>query len=169
MSLQATIKAFIQANHLRTADNSSGKAKLELSRTFELTDGVDAGEADLIFQDTRTLSASASESLDLAGGSLVDSFGQAVTFAKIVAVIVVASPANNIANEVQVTRPASNGVPLFIAAGDGISLAPGAFVAWGDGVTGKTVTAGTGDLLTVTNSAGTNSVTYSIIIVGKSA
>jgi hypothetical protein len=35
--------------------------------------------------------------------------------------------------------------------------------------TSVAVTAGTGDLLTVTNSAGSTSVTYDIIIIGASA
>ena len=66
---------------------------------------------------------------------------------------------------VQVTRPASNGVPLFLAASDGLQLNPGGVFLFFDPV-GVTVTAATGDILTVTNSAGTNVVTYDIVIVG---
>jgi hypothetical protein len=91
-----------------------------------------------------------------------------MTFARIKAVIISAASANT--NDVQVTRPASNGTPLFIAAGDGLSVRPGGLFAWACAdATSIAVTAGTGDLLTVTNSAGTTSVTYTVIIIGASA
>lgn len=134
--------------------------------SFTLTDGTTSGKADRIFTDTRTLAASATENLDLAG-SLTDAFGTSITFATIKAVIVSAASGNT--NSVQVTRPASNGVALFMAAGDGISLGPGAGFGWAVSATGVTVTAGTGDLLTFTNSAGSTSVTYSVVIIGTSA
>jgi hypothetical protein len=134
--------------------------------SFTLTDGTTAGKADRIFTDTRTLAASATENIDLAG-SLTDAFGTATSFATIKAVIVSAASGNT--NSVQVTRPASNGVPLFMAAGDGISLAPGYGFGWAGSGTGVTVTAGTGDLLTFTNSAGSTSVTYTLIVIGTSA
>jgi hypothetical protein len=112
------------------------------------------------------LSASATEDLDLSG-SLTNAFGT-VTFARIKAVLVVASTDNT--NNVNVTRPASNGVPLFLAAGDGLSVRPGGIFMWAcSDATGVAVTAGTGDLLTLTNSAGSTSVTYSIIVIGASA
>jgi hypothetical protein len=137
--------------------------------SFTLTDGTTAGKADRIFTDTRTLAASATENIDLAG-SLTDAFGTATSFATIKAVIVSAASGNT--NSVQVTRPASNGVPLFMAAGDGIALRPGGVFAWVAGsadATGVAVTAGTGDLLTITNSAGSTGVDYSVMIVGASA
>jgi hypothetical protein len=103
--------------------------------------------------------------LDLAG-VLTDSFGQTLTFARIKYVVIFAVAANT--NSVQITRPASNGAPLFMAAGDGISLAPGEVFVWvSPGATGKAVTAGTGDLITITNSAGSTSVTYEVIIGGS--
>ena len=116
-----------------------------------------------------TLSASATENLDLAG-SLTGALGTTLTFARIKAVFISAAAANT--NDVQVTRPASNGTAIFMAAGDGIALRPGAAFAWVSGsadATGVAVTAGTGDLITVTNSAGTTSVTYTVVVLGCSA
>ena len=93
-----------------------------------------------------------------------------LTFARIKAIHISAAAGNT--NNVQVTRPASNGVPWLMAAGDGIALRPGAAMTWSSGsadATGVAVTAGTGDLITITNSAGTTGVTYNVVIVGCSA
>lgn len=132
-----------------------------------LTSGTSTDQADRIFHDQRTLSASATEDLDLAG-SLTGPLGTTITFARIKVVLVSAATGNT--NSVQVTRPASNGVPLFLAAGDGLAVRPGGLFVWAaTDSTGVAVTAGTGDLLTFTNSAGSTSVTYDVVIIGASA
>lgn len=138
-----------------------------IEKSLTLASGTGANQADRMFSDQRTLAASASESLDLAG-SLTDVAGATITFARVKAVFVEAVAANT--NDVQVTRPASNGLPLFMAASDGIAVRPGGMFAWvAPDATGVAVTAGTGDLLAFTNSAGTTGVTYNVIIVGASA
>lgn len=142
-------------------------APLVTGRSILLDNGVGANQADRIWSDTRTLSASATEDLDLAG-VLTDAFGAALTFARIKALFVSAAAGNT--NNVNITRPAANGVPLFLAAGDGIAVRPGGFLGWAcSDATGVAVTAGTGDLITVTNSAGGTGVTYSVVIIGASA
>lgn len=132
-----------------------------------LTTGTGANQADKIYSVEATLAASATHDRDLAG-SLTDALGAALTFVRIKVVYVKADSANT--NSVQVTRPAANGVPLFMAAGDGIALRPGAAFMWmcAD-ATGVAVTAGTGDLLTFTNSAAGTGVTYRLVIIGASA
>jgi hypothetical protein len=45
----------------------------------------------------------------------------------------------------------------------------GKFVWVAPGATGIAVTAGTGDLITLTNSGGTTGVTYDVVIIGASA
>lgn len=129
-----------------------------------LSNGTGANQANIWWHDQRTLSASATENLDLAG-SLVDVFGATKTFTRIKAILVKASSGNT--NAVQVQRASSNGVPLFMAASDGVALTPGALMllVFPD-ATGIAVTAGTGDILTITNSAGSTSVTYDIVIIG---
>ena len=54
----------------------------------------------------------------------------------------------------------------FLAAGDGIGVKPGEYVPLVS-QSGWAVTAGTGDLLTITNSGSGTSVTYDIVIVGR--
>ncbi len=132
-----------------------------------LATGTGANQADLVFADQRTLAASATEDLDLAG-VLISGAGAVLTFAKLKAIYIKAASANT--NNVVVSRPASNGVPLFSAAGDALAILPGgAFMWFAPGLAGVTVTAATGDLITLTNSAAGTSVTYDVIIVGTSA
>lgn len=134
---------------------------LDLTRT--MSNGTTSGLVSQMWHDTRTLGASATENLDLAG-VLQNAFGVTLTFATIKFVLVRAAAGNT--NDVQFTRGATNGVPLFMAAGGGIALGPGEWFIWSNNTTGKTVTPGTGDILTVTNSAGGTSVSYDIVIVG---
>jgi hypothetical protein len=144
-------------------DISTATMPVVFSAASVFTDGTGANQAKKIFTDTRTLSASAAESLDLYG-SLVDAFGVTMNAVKLKAIIVSAASGNT--NNVQVTRPASNGVPLFMAASDGIALTPGAsFCAVFPDANGVAVTASTGDLITFTNSAGSTSVTYTLILI----
>lgn len=162
-----SISVSVTSNQVKSLDLGDANFPIALTQAIALLNGTGAGQADLIFTDSRTLSASGTENLDLAG-SLTDAYGATITFARIKAVLIVAASGNT--NDVQVTRPASNGVPIFMAAGDGIALKPNAVFLWAaSDATGVAVTAGTGDLLTITNSAGTTGVTYTVIIIGASA
>lgn len=167
MALTSSISVAVNATQTEALDLGTASAPLAIRRALSLADGTGANQADLVWHDRRTLAASATEDLDLAG-SLVDPFGGAVAFARVKALYVGAAAANT--NLVQVTRPASNGVPLFLAASDGIAVRPGGFFAWGaSDATGVAVTTSTGDLLTFTNSAAGTSVTYDVVVNGASA
>ncbi len=166
-SLKTVVTARIDATYQNIIDLVTADAPLQTQKKITMTNGTGASTADLVFSDTRTLSASASENLDLAG-SLADVFGSTLTFVELRAVMVIAAAGNT--NNVRVTRPASNGVPLFLAASDGIDVPPGGVFLWACPADGKvTVTASTGDLLTVANSSSGTSVTYDVVIVGTSA
>lgn len=162
--LQASVSTALAGTLTDILDVGAATYPLGLNVVNNFADGTGANQANKVFTDTRTLTASSAESLDLAGG-LVDAFGLTLTFTRIKAIIVTAAAGNT--NSVQVTRPASNGLPLFMAASDGIALTPGAsFTAVFPDANGIAVTAGTGDLLTFTNSAGGTSVTYTIVLIG---
>lgn len=166
MALTATIKLSVQAKLTRTADFEAASSTIGHALSIALTEGTGAGQADVIWKDTRTLAASANESLDLAG-SLTNIYGVTAAFARIKAVIVTAAAGNT--NDVNVTRPA-NGVPMFLASGDGMPVRPGGGFAWiAPDATGVVVTASTGDLINFANSAGSTSVDYSVTIIGASA
>jgi hypothetical protein len=149
---------------LNALDLDTATDPLIINQQLALSNGTASGNASQQWHDTRSLAGSASENLDLAG-ALTNAFGVTLTFTKIKLIYVKASSANNAANLVQVQRATSNGVPLFLAATDGLQLNPGGVFLFYDPV-GVTVTAATGDILTVTNSAGTNTVSYDIVIIG---
>jgi hypothetical protein len=148
-----------------TNDLGSPKLGVDVSKLLTLIEGTAAtNQANLLFSDTRTLSASATEDLDLSG-VLTSAFGATITAAEIVLIYVAAASGNT--NNVNVTRPASNGfIGPFLAAGDGLAVKPGEYVPLVS-QSGWAVTAGTGDLLTITNSGSGTSVTYDIVIVGR--
>jgi hypothetical protein len=159
----ARLSFSFRAEQTRALDLVTAAAPINFESSWAFTDGTGANQASAFFSDTRTLIASATEDLDLSG-VLTDAFGTTVAATKIKAIAIVAASANT--NNVNVTRPASNGVPFMLAAGDGFALTPGAgcLLTWPNAA-GIAVTAGTGDLITLTNSAGTTSVTYSIAIL----
>jgi len=166
MTLITTLTSQIEACHAGSTDLSTLTDNLNKVARTDLASGTAAGQADLIWHDQRTLAASDTEDLDLAA-SLVDVFGTTLTFVKLKAIVITAASANT--NNVNVTRPASNGVPVFLAAGDGMPVLPGGEFKWVAPGAGVTVTAGTGDLLTLTNSAAGTSVTYDVVLIGTSA
>lgn len=139
---------------------------LSFKDTISLLAGTGADMADKMYAARRQLASGASEDLDLAG-SLADALGTTFTLAKLKAIII--KPVAGNTTTITVTRPAMNGVPLFTAASDG--LAPigrtGLFM-WVDPDDGIAVTGGTGDLITITNSAGAVA-NYDVVLIGTSA
>jgi hypothetical protein len=150
--------------------NTLGTATAALSKGYgsAFTDGTGAGTANRVWWATRTLTASSTEDLDLAG-SLTDAYGSTITFARIKALVVAASAANT--NNVIVGNAASNAVAgLFGSLTHTAVVRPGAAVAWMCGAadaTGYVVTAGTADIIKIANSAGSTSVDYDIFVLGN--
>lgn len=170
MALSGTLLAVSAHAELTQAlDLGTGKAAQTLSRKMALASGTGAGKADKVFSDRRTIAASSSEDLDLAG-VLLDAFGAAITFARIKGLIVAAAAGNT--NSVVVGAAAETPWATLLSSTGTVTLRPGAFVAVGTGAadaTGYAVTASTGDLLKVANSSSGTSVTYDIHIIGASA
>lgn len=166
MPLDTKFRSQIIASYTSALDLATVAAPLNVDKTIRMATGVAAGQADRIFHDQRTLAASATENLDLAG-SLVDAFGATITFVKLKGIYVFAAATN--VNNVNVIRETTNGVPLFLALSDGIPVGPGGEFRWVNPQNGVTVTPGTGDLLTFTNSGAGTSVTYDVVLIGTSA
>ena len=95
-------KAIGTAGALSTSSNS-----LNVSHVTALASGTGTGKADLIYQDRRTLTASASENIDLAG-ILVGPLGDVLTFANVKVLRVVAAVGN--VNDVVVGGAATTGL-----------------------------------------------------------
>jgi hypothetical protein len=167
VTLSSVLTAQIDATLSNSLDLVTGTVPLAYRKRYNWDSGTAANEADLIFHDTRTINASSNEDLDLAG-SLSSAYGSTLTFVDLKAVLISAAAGNT--NNVRVTRPASNGVPLFLAASDGIDVYPGGTFMWiAPGTSVVTVTASTGDLLNIANSGSGSTVTYDVVIIGTSA
>lgn len=167
MPLDARLLVDLTATLTSALDLTTVQSPLSFKRQFTLTDGTGLNQANRLWSDERTISASATDSLDLAG-VLTDPFGATLTFARIKGLLIAANSANT--NNVNVTRPASNGVPLFLAAGDGISVPPGGLFTWfAPTAAGVVVTAATGDLIDMVNSGAGTSVTYQVVVIGANA
>lgn len=131
------------------------------------TAGTGVGQVDKAFSDTRTLAASATENLDLAG-VLTDTLGAALTFVKVRLIMIFANAAN--VNDVVVGGAATNTfVGVFNATTDKIRVKPGGAFLWAAPNDGATVTPATGDILLVANGGAGTSVTYDVVILGTSA
>jgi hypothetical protein len=170
MALTTKVALSLTGSHTSPLDLVSPEAKLATLLEQSFTNGTGAAQADKMFTDTRTLTASSSEDLDLAG-TLTDAFGATVTFARVKAIFVRAAAANT--NNVIVGGVTNGWVGLLSPAATGlITLRPGMWFAACAGAadaTGMAVTATTADLLHVANSAGGTSVNYDIIVIGCSA
>lgn len=167
MAVDGILRMILDLTHTSPAALDTPLQRLLLDKSNGFASGVGANQADRLWHGQRTLNASATEDLDLAG-VLTDVFGAAFTLAKLRLLWVRAAIGNT--NNVNVTRPAANGVPIFLAASDGLPVVPGgSFMYVAPNAAGIAVTGGTGDLITFTNSAGGTSVTYDVVILGTSA
>ena len=164
-SLKTTVRAEVDATFTGSADLGAALTfSIPQPLPITLTNGTGSGQANQIFSDQRTLTASSTENLDLAG-SLANPFGATITFATVKAIRVCAAAANT--NNVVVGGAGTNTFNgPFSDATDKVAVKPGGcFLAVAPGV-GWTVTASTGDILLVANSGSGTSVTYDVTIVG---
>lgn len=161
VNLLSTLTAALPAD-----SGNLASAPVKATRRLTLATGTGNAQADKVFAGTRTVAASSTDALDLAG-TLLDPFGVTLTIVKLKAVLIRAAAAN--VNNVRLNRPATNGVPLFLAASDGIDILPGGLILWVAPNTGVTVTPATGDLINCDNSGAGTSVTYDVVIIGTSA
>jgi hypothetical protein len=165
-SIAASIKLIVDSTLSSTLDLSGASQPLKYSKTYNFTDGTGDDKAQQMFTDQRTLGASATEDIDMAG-TLINAFGTTITFDNIKALVISAAAGNT--NDVEVGGAGANGVISFFGdATDKVNVKPGGtIVLIAPDATGYDVTTGTADLLTITNSAGGTGVTYDIIVIGE--
>lgn len=164
-SVDASVQIEFRANLNNSVDVGSVLYPISFNPSNFFTDGTGANQAKEIFTDTRTLTASATENLDLAG-VLADVFGNVLTFTKIKAMIITAAAANT--NDVVVGGHATAAFASWVNdATDKIKVKPGGmFMITAPDANGLAVTATTADMLTVTNGGAGTSVTYTIVLLG---
>lgn len=168
MGLDARVYAAIHARFSGSPDLGTAtyaRENVELLAGQFVT-GTANGQADRVFTDTRTLAASASEDLDLAG-ALADPLGGTAVFAEIVAMEIRAAAGNT--NNVVIGNADANAWVGPLGATGTFAVPPGGVVVFHHPGAGWPVVAGTGDLLQVENSGSGTGVTYDIVIIGRSA
>lgn len=168
MSVKAKISFAIAAVLAASGDLEAAESDLDYRRDWTFENGTGDDQADRLWSDTRTLGASATETLDLAG-VLADALGQTVTLADVAGLVVKAAVGNT--NPVVVGGAGANpwSAP-FADPTDKVKVPRGGLFAWlapKDG--GGPVVGGTGDQLLIANGGGGSSVTYEIILLGRSA
>lgn len=165
MSLTSTVRCSIAGDYEKTVGGRQIVDNIPPTPDLLLANGTGAGAADIAFSDHRTLTSGSSENLDMTG-ALTDAFGTTIAAVKVKAIEVHADAANT--TNLIVGAAASNTfVGPFNDATDALVVKPNGRFVIADPV-GWTVTAGTGDILKVTNGSGA-SASYRIKIIAASA
>lgn len=156
----------LQALYQNLLDFGTAEYRPVINNRFEFAEGVGLNQAQKVFTDQRTLTASSSEDLDL-NGVLTDCFGAALAFTEIKALLIKAAASN--VNNVLVGGAATNQfVTPFGAATHTITVRPGGLLLLvAPDATGYAVTPSTGDLLKIANSGAGSSVVYDIALLGN--
>ncbi len=150
----------------KTLDIGTARLDVSYSKKYTLANGTAAEQANMMWTDTRTISASSTDDLDLYGG-LTNAFGDTINFAAIKGIFIFAS-AENI-NNLLIGGDASNPLVNYVASGtDIVVVKPGGFFALYDpSAGGYGVTTSTADILQIANSSSGTSVDYDIIVLGE--
>lgn len=139
----------------------------------QLAAGVSDYQFNLNFFDERTVAASTADDIDLAG-VLKNEYGATLTFVNIICVAIINQPRSGVANVSSLSIGAAAANPYLGFFGGALhkvnTIGPGGmFLVSSPNAAGfGAVTAGTADILTVTNGAG-GPATYQIAILGRNA
>lgn len=169
MSLTSRVMVELTGSLTTALDFSTPSSPVDIRQQIDLATGTGAGQADKLWTDQRTLTASSTEDLDLAG-VLVDAFGATITLARVKAILVRAAATNT--NNVIVGGASATQWAALLGTTGTVTLRPGALFVAAAGVadaTGYVTAAGATDLLKVANSGSGTSVVYDIAVIGCSA
>jgi hypothetical protein len=153
--------------------NFAGSAQTPIEALLSLVDGIGVDQADRIYLAERTVATAANDDLDLAGTTLLDPFGAALTFAKIKTLMIINAPRIGAANTTNLTIGGGTNPVVGLLGGTSPTLGPmkpgEVLLRHSSSLAGLcSVTAATADILRIANSSGA-SATYQICIIGTSA
>lgn len=167
----------VSANSQKALDLSTPSDAFNLKFNLSLAFGDLASQIDLVWHDIRIIASGADDILDFAG-SLVDGFGDTLTFANIKAIFIknvsdqlLTDPAHAItAAQISVGATAANQfLGPFALATDSIVLGAGdAFLVTKKALAGMTVTAGSVDNFLVKQTGSGLEAAYEIAVFGVS-
>lgn len=163
MSVKTDLVVQVRAAESVASENQQGV----INHIVEVLSTIENSSADVVFSDRRSLSASASEVLDLAG-SLSGALGNTLTFAR-GKLVLIRNRNSTDGDDLNVGPDSTNGwVGMVADASDRIKVPAGGFLLWYD-PNGQAVTAGSADELYIAEIGGANAVSYDIVILGKSS
>lgn len=164
-TLETVLTFILSGSYNKDYDLQDTKNNLKLNKGDTLATGTSANQADLMWHDTRTLTAT-SEDLDLAG-SLTDAFGDTLTLVK-VKMILIHNKSTTATETLAVGGAAANQFVNWIGnSSDIVNIGPDGLLLLWSPVDGYAVTAATGDLLKI--DSGSDTITYDIVVIGTSA
>lgn len=168
-TLRATLLANDEGSNPDFGATPAWQGAIDFSKA--LAEGTGADQFDIAFLDERTVGDGADDDIDLAG-VLADVFGNTITAAELVAIIVMNKPISG-TNTTDLTI--GGGSNPFVGFVGGTTptigpIKPGGcfFLGAGDAAGIGTVTASTADILRISNSAGA-AATYQIGILARTA
>jgi len=165
MNLTTQIKTNFGASGSKVLDDRTATDPINLVQTTKLTNGTGNNKANQSFHDQRTLLTAASEDVDLSG-SLLDAFGDSVTFTTIKALRI---KNQSLINTLIVGGAAANAFgTLFADDTDKLIIRPGGLLILEAPLAGYLVTAATADLLKFEHGAeDANDLIYELTLVGQ--
>lgn len=157
-----------------TGDNviASQSFQPKITKSIALANGTAANQADLIYVAERTVADGADDDIDL-NGTLTDAFGNTVSMVEVVGIFLLNAPKTGSANTTDLTIGGGSNPFLGFLGGTTPTIGPfkpGAMfqMVSPDAAGLGTVTAGTADILRISNSAGAANK-YQLVITGRSA
>lgn len=166
MAGSAKINVLIDALLTGSVDIGTVQHDVKYGPGFSWGDGTGLDSINQIWSDTRTLSASSSEDLDLSG-SLTNAIGTSVAFTKIRGIMVRAALANT-NNVIVGGASATQFVAWCGGATHTVTVRPGGLLLLlAPDATAYAVSAGSTDLLKIANSSSGSSVSYDILLLGS--
>lgn len=158
------LKVHLDAVFGNSIDIGSLKHTIDYKKDFVIASGTGANQANQVWVDSRSISGSSTDSLDLAG-SLTDAFGSTTTFTNIKGIMIYSATTNG--NNLVVGGGSNAFINWVSNATDEIIITPGGmFMLYNPAADGYAVTASTGDILAIENTSG-SSATYEIILFGE--
>lgn len=127
-----------------------------IGKTFTWTNGTGANQINKVYENSRSITASSNDDLDLAGGALTDIEGAVITFTALKSIYI----ENTSATQTLTVGVGSNPFVGVLGGTTPTMIIPplGIFHVENPSAAGWPVTAGTGDILRIANGAGSTAV-----------
>lgn len=170
MSLTTSINVTVQSLHTGTSGLGAVQDNINKSVNTSLVNGTAANQADLVYSTTGSFTGATSTTINIASGSLKDSFGAAFVFARFKALYI----ANNATSETNNTLSigdSTNPITTWVGGTNPVVKLPagGLFLLTAPLATAFAVTASTADELKVASGSGASGLAWDFLIVGSSA